>query len=169
MKKFIFISLLVIPFCRAADTDYYKTAYNAAGHEKWQKLYKLIDEGKVGVNDIRKGHKLFINFPIEKNKLEMTTKLINKEAELNNTEGEGLMPLQMASHRYLLNKDNLPSIKLLLDSGADPSVKSRYGENTFEFVAHFESLFSPNSYYEEKQELFNLFKMYVSMAIKPAK
>ena len=152
MKKLILISLLVIPFCKAAD-DYYLEAQHAAAEKQWQDLYKLIDEGKVGVNEIQQNYRPFINFAIMGNHLETTRELLDKGADPNLI--ARVTPLQRASNRYLLRRDNRLLIELLLKAGADPYATNSSGETTFEFISNHVSQFGSEA---RAQELINWFE-----------
>ena len=74
MKKLIFISLLIIPFCKAADTDYYQEAQNAAIGRQWQDVYRLIEEGKLDANK----HELLIKVAVNQGNLEAVQKLLDE-------------------------------------------------------------------------------------------
>jgi len=125
MKKLIFISLLAIPFCRATDTDYYREAQTAASFRKWQKVYELIDEGKVDVNEIRGKYDLLINDTITYNDLGATQELLNRGTDLNIA--TWMTPLQQASSRYISFRDNMPLIQLLFRIGGRSQCKKFYG------------------------------------------
>ncbi len=96
----------------AADgDDYFKQASIAAIEGRWGAVYKLIDEGKVSVNERSAlnerslGGLPLIATAIDHNKLEDIQELLNRGAELNTQ--VWVLPLITASMRYLDLGDNI--------------------------------------------------------------
>ncbi len=132
MKKLIFIFLLAIPLCKAADS--YEAAQNAAVSQQWQDLYKLIDDGSVGVNEIHNESEdhPFIYFAALFNDLDAVRELIKRGAELNRAAPS--LPLQTAARRYMAYMNTGPLIELLLEEGADPHAQNNFGQSTFDSI-----------------------------------
>ncbi len=188
MKKLIFISLLVVPFCKAASfylTDFsvptetketadYERAYNSAKNQRWGELYGMIDKGRVGVNevltDFHRPLEPFLNLAIYDDNFDVIEELIKKGADPNILGRYFELPLQMASTQYIIGVDNMPSIKLLLESGANPLKANRRGENAFQFIDQYHVFGADErEKIERKKKLTDLFEEYLGMIIKPAK
>ncbi len=166
MKRLLMpvMALLLIvqsSYLLAAAVDYVKQAKQAtqaAAGNRWEEVYKLIDEG-VSVDTRGVITKLpLIDTAIVLNKLEAVQELINRDAELNIQADR--QPLMFASERYLGTRDNMPIIELLLRSGADPNFESIGGVSTLNDVKGKQSLNPANqaTYSARKQELINLFE-----------
>ncbi len=94
---------------------------------------------------------------ISHNKLEDVQELLNRGAELNIQ--AHVLPLMVASMKYVDFGNNMPTIKLLLQSGADPHFENINDVSTLNYVN--DELSHPAyqaTHSARKQELIKLFK-----------
>ncbi len=152
----------------AADgDDYFRQARQAADMNRWKDVYKLIDDGNIDVNEHPPlGQYRLITTAIAYNKLEAVQELLKRGAELNIQVGD--LPLMKASHRYLRRGDNMPTIELLLQSGAEPNFGNIKGFSTFDSVNNWFPLPWEDTaeHAARKQKLIELFEETAGKNIK---
>ncbi len=161
MKKLIMpvvALLLIVQNSYLLAGDYARQAKVAAHANQWEAVYKLIDDGKIDVNERSLGGLPLIARAIELNNLGVVQELLKRGAELNTQVWE--LPLKTASMRYFSLGDNMPTIELLLQSGADPHFPNTLGVSTLDYV-NDHSPWDPAeqaTHSARKQELIKLFE-----------
>ncbi len=159
MKKLlmpVMVLLLIVQGSYLLAADYAEQAKTAALEHRWKDVYKLIDDGKIDVNERSFGGSPLIRLATIQERLEVVQELLKRGAELN-IQVEKL-PLMTASSTYLWRGGNMPTIELLLQSGADPHFENIDGVSTLNYVNSALNLAEQAAYPARKQELINLFE-----------
>jgi hypothetical protein len=153
-KLILFIFLLAIPFCKAADPD--QAAWDAAEQGQWDRVLELMDEG-VDVN-VRP----FIHEAVKQRNLEITKALLNRGSEF-------FLALRLVSNRYLNKGSSLDFeiVKDLLEYRADPFQADRFGV-LYNAIASIEAPKGSDKA-KRRDRLIDLFKEYADVTLKPAK
>lgn len=144
MTRLLIASVIAISMLSQA-ADFQNEVITALNLGQWDKIYTLIDEGKINVNTkvIAPPKSEYFNSPllkvaVKQRNIPAINALLNRGAELNPV-NVARSPLKTALEEYLydlerLGRGDITIIKLLLSKGADPTLKDWHGHDSFDYV-----------------------------------
>ncbi|MDO5511014.1 MAG: ankyrin repeat domain-containing protein [Weeksellaceae bacterium] len=110
--------------------------YNPRKSKEFERIFAILSDANVGVSPTQNNGNNLYHTVVVKNHVNLISYLKSLNLDINQRNDEGLTPLHLAA----MKATDLNTIKTLLQNGADPKIKTEFGEDITELVMENELL-----------------------------